>query len=72
LDPAKPQYENKGTADRLYITDAHFVDVMHTNSGNNGFTKSIGHIDFFPNGGSRQPGCGFSDRSNVFKNRFMA
>ncbi|CAI6367379.1 unnamed protein product [Macrosiphum euphorbiae] len=63
LDPAKPQYENKGPADRLYITDAHFVDIMHTNSGNNGFTKSIGHIDFFPNGGKRQPGCGFSDKT---------
>ncbi|XP_022170469.1 pancreatic lipase-related protein 2-like [Myzus persicae] len=63
LDPAKPQYENKGPNDRLYITDAHFVDIMHTNSAKNGFTKSIGHIDFFPNGGQRQPGCGSSDRA---------
>ncbi|XP_060837207.1 lipase member H-A-like [Rhopalosiphum padi] len=63
LDPAKPMYENKPPEDRLYITDAHFVDVMHTNSANNGFKKSIGHIDFFPNGGKSQPDCGFSDKS---------
>ncbi|XP_015373145.1 PREDICTED: lipase member H-B-like [Diuraphis noxia] len=66
LDPAKPEYEDKGPEDRLYITDAHFVDVMHTNTAKNGFEKSIGHIDFFPNGGKTQPGCKSSDKGNVF------
>jgi len=45
---------------------------MHTNSAKNGFKTSIGHIDFFPNGGKTQPGCGSSDKGNIlFENRFV-
>ncbi|XP_022170472.1 inactive pancreatic lipase-related protein 1-like isoform X2 [Myzus persicae] len=62
LDPAKPMYEKSGPDDRLDMTDAKFVDVMHTNAGQNGLDKSIGHMDFYPNGGSKQPNC--SDSSN--------
>lgn len=43
------------------MTDANYVDVMHTNAGQNGLNKSIGHMDYYPNGGSKQPGC--NDRS---------
>lgn len=63
LDPARPNYENNAPEDRLYITDAHFVDVMHTNTDKNGFRKPIGHIDFFPNGGKSQPNCGLADKA---------
>lgn len=39
---------------RLDITDAQFVDIIHSEGR---FTVPIGHIDFFPNGGLEQPGC---------------
>ncbi|XP_025197450.1 inactive pancreatic lipase-related protein 1-like [Melanaphis sacchari] len=57
LDPAKPMYEKSDPEDRLAITDAMFVDVIHTNAGQDGLSKSIGHMDFFPNGGKKQPDC---------------
>ena len=48
------------TDERLDVTDAQFVDVMHTNSnsllnGGLSFPVSIGHVDFWPNGGILQP-----------------
>ncbi|PSN46485.1 Pancreatic lipase-related protein 2 [Blattella germanica] len=58
LDPAYPlfNYANKGL--RLSREDAHFVDVIHTDSGIFGHPWHIGHADFFPNGGRQtQPGC---------------
>lgn len=61
MDPAKPLYERSSPEDRLDQTDADFVDVIHTNGDQNGLLKSIGHIDFFPNGGKRQPACGKKD-----------
>lgn len=50
---------------QLDKTDAHFVDVIHVDSGRLfsrkeaylGTPESIGHVDFFPAGGYRQPGC---------------
>ena len=58
LDPAK--YVKK--SHQLSRKDAHFVDVIHTNSGD--FLEGclsikwpIGHADFYPNGGMHQPGC---------------
>jgi len=50
-------YEKSGPDDRLDFTDASYVDVMHTNAGQNGLNKDIGHMDYYPNGGSKQPGC---------------
>ncbi|CAG2106770.1 unnamed protein product [Medioppia subpectinata] len=44
-------------------SDATFVDVIHTDAnpfltrGGLGMSQAIGHIDFYPNGGSDQPGC---------------
>lgn len=40
--------------ERLDVSDANFVDIIHTEGR---FTVPIGHIDFFPNGGLVQPGC---------------
>ncbi|XP_051170626.1 pancreatic lipase-related protein 2-like isoform X2 [Leptopilina boulardi] len=61
MDPAGPGFERprfKEPKDRLDASDAVFVDVIHTCGGTIGFAKSIGHADFFPNGGTfRQPGC---------------
>lgn len=62
LDPSGPYFESTDTAVRLDPTDATFVDAIHTDSGTAldfglGMRQSIGHIDFFPNGGKFQPGC---------------
>ncbi|EFX89463.1 hypothetical protein DAPPUDRAFT_303060 [Daphnia pulex] len=62
LDPAYPGFSVGNTDERLDVTDAQFVDVMHTNSasllnGGLSFPVSIGHVDFWPNGGIVQPGC---------------
>ncbi|GFO21121.1 pancreatic triacylglycerol lipase [Plakobranchus ocellatus] len=63
LDPAQPNYHNYSTAVRLDPSDAHFVDVIHTDArpyetvGGYGIIEPIGDIDFYPNGGREQPGC---------------
>ncbi|CAB4006131.1 pancreatic triacylglycerol lipase, partial [Paramuricea clavata] len=62
LDPARPQFEGRHAEARLDKTDAHFVDVIHTNSapflfGGAGYRGQLGHVDFYPNGGEYQPGC---------------
>ena len=43
-------------------TDADYVDVIHTNGcsawkGCFGIPDKCGHADFYPNGGTSQPGC---------------
>lgn len=51
-------YFSSDTKRRLCDTDATYVDVIHTDSGILGFPKSVGHADFYPNGGkAMQPGC---------------
>ncbi|XP_068230613.1 pancreatic triacylglycerol lipase-like, partial [Palaemon carinicauda] len=62
LDPAGPGFDFAPSDKRLDQTDALFVDIIHSHAcafsdlclGLNG---SYGHVDFFPNGGRRQPGC---------------
>ncbi|KAJ8916044.1 hypothetical protein NQ315_010912 [Exocentrus adspersus] len=58
LDPAGPLFSVSNINNRLDPTDARFVQIIHTNGGLLGFSASIGDSDFFPNGGSSQPGCG--------------
>lgn len=63
LDPAKPGFEFLPVK-HLNTDNAEFVDVIHTAGGSLGFISSLGHADFFPNGGFVQPGCG--SLSNLF------
>jgi len=62
LDPAGLWHTNVDAAFRLDPNDAHHVDVIHTDTGSFGTSRSgtVGHIDFFPNGGDNQPGCRFN------------
>ncbi|XP_072865691.1 lipase member I isoform X4 [Chlorocebus sabaeus] len=57
LDPAGPKFSRKPPYRRLDYTDAKFVDVIHSNSNGLGIREPLGHIDFYPNGGRKQPGC---------------
>lgn len=57
LDPALPGFTFEGIPN-LGPEDAELVDVIHTDAGFFGFTRQNGHIDFWPNNGTRvQPGC---------------
>jgi Lipase len=42
---------------RVSRNDATFVDVIHTNYDQIGDKPTRGHIDFWPNNGTAQPGC---------------
>lgn len=62
LDPAGPVFSDMDNSLRLDPSDASFVDVIHTNAGNIingnlGISIALGHLDYYPNGGSAQPGC---------------
>ena len=70
LDPAEGRWTFNDTDTRLDITDAEFVDIVHTNGGDisNGeiaFIEPIGHVDFYVNGGHKQPGCQDPDYSKI-------
>jgi len=58
LDPAGPLFSASKTNDRLDPTDANYVQVIHTNDGLLGFNQKMGHVDYYPNGGKSQAGCG--------------
>ncbi|XP_058057071.1 lipase member H [Anopheles bellator] len=59
LDPALPGFTDPQPYKRLASSDAQFVDVIHTCAGMLGHDKELGHVDFWPNGGTAtQPGCG--------------
>ncbi|XP_066146090.1 lipoprotein lipase-like [Euwallacea fornicatus] len=64
LDPAGPSWSNESMTkeERLNEQDANFVDVVHTDIQLYGFTHPCGHVDFYPNGGTNQPGCPDSDQ----------
>ncbi|XP_016057223.1 PREDICTED: lipase member I [Miniopterus natalensis] len=58
LDPAGPKFSGKPPNGRLlHYTDAKFVDVIHSDIDGLGINEPLGHIDFYPNGGKKQPGC---------------
>jgi hypothetical protein len=63
LDPAGPWFEGREDPTvGLNPTCADSVDVIHTNGLpgiilNLGTMNVLGHVDFYPHGGGRQPGC---------------
>nr|CAH0103128.1 unnamed protein product [Daphnia galeata] len=67
LDPAGPFFHDIPTNARLDPTDAQFVDVIHTDGGiiGAGLLEPLGHLDFYPNGGIRQPGCDPSNWQSI-------
>jgi len=63
LDPALPLFGVEPDSGRLDPTDGDFVDVIHSAAGTLlesglAFTEPRGHVDFYPNTGKKQPGCG--------------
>ncbi|CAH2050586.1 unnamed protein product, partial [Iphiclides podalirius] len=69
LDPALPLFTLGNKDARLDKHDARHVEVIHTCGGYLGFASPLGHIDFYPNGGTRQPGCRFDYRGLCAHNR---
>ncbi|KAH9492576.1 Pancreatic lipase- protein 2 [Bulinus truncatus] len=64
LDPAEPSFKQFTTTVKLDKDDALFVDVIHTDgsdfsllSGGYGLMDESGDVDFYVNGGEKQPGC---------------
>ncbi|XP_030309094.1 pancreatic lipase-related protein 2 [Calypte anna] len=63
LDPAGPLFQYTPTTVRLDPSDAKFVDIIHTHAGHlffdfaPGILQTCGHLDFYPNGGKKMPGC---------------
>lgn len=57
LDPTVFYYNTNNKTRDLDPSDAHFVDVLHTNAGILGHWSTSGHADFYINGGTSQPGC---------------
>jgi len=73
LDPAEPYFGYAPAVVALDPTDAAFVDVIHTDTVHfrqgvtpgwkdltpygMGVEEPVGHMDFYPNNGTDQPGC---------------
>lgn len=63
LDPTGGWFEIAEPLARLDPSDAIFVDVIHSDvtrtlaNFGEGILKPSGNVDFYPNGGTEQPGC---------------
>lgn len=57
LDPARPYFQTADSEHRVDASHAHHVQIIHTNAGRLGLPESFGTSDFYPNGGTYQPGC---------------
>lgn len=56
LDPASPLFDGK-INHKVTENSGDFVDIIHTNALGKGKLEPTGHIDFYLNGGTLQPGC---------------
>ncbi|XP_046674957.1 pancreatic triacylglycerol lipase-like isoform X1 [Homalodisca vitripennis] len=71
MDPAQPGFEGQAKEVRLDKDDANFVEVIHTNALpflptlGFGLIMPHGHVDFYMNGGLRQPGCHLPDITEI-------
>lgn len=62
LDPANLLFTERNPDGRIDAGDAEYVEIIHTNGptlvlAGAGIGAPIGDADFFPNGGTSQPGC---------------
>ncbi|KAL0901737.1 hypothetical protein ABMA27_006916 [Loxostege sticticalis] len=55
LDPSLIGWTNN--LFRFRPNDGIYTEVIHTNTGVNGFLADLAHVDFYPNGGISMPGC---------------
>lgn len=55
LDPSLVGWTNN--LFRFRPNDGIYTEVIHTNTGVNGFLADLAHVDFYPNGGISMPGC---------------
>lgn len=65
MDPAEPHFAKASAPIRLDKSAADYVDVIHADASafirfGLGITERIGHVDYYPNGGTDQPGCDHS------------
>lgn len=73
LDPAEPYFQGMDNVVKLDVSDAMFVDVIHTDGRSfflleipgYGMSQPCGHLDFYPNNGKEQPGCALSQESSA-------
>ncbi len=58
LDPAGPLFFSSFPFPKINKNNAAFVDIIHTDEGDNGDISVDGDADFYPNDGiASQPGC---------------
>lgn len=64
LDPAGPAFSAKEVNKRLSLESAKYTECIHTGFYF-GIRDPICHVDFYVNGGRRQPGCKINGVDNV-------
>ncbi|XP_023016093.2 lipase member H [Leptinotarsa decemlineata] len=57
LDPVGIGFHIIEASQRLSTSSGKFVHVIHTNGDQFGYYQPLGHADYYPNGGKKQPGC---------------
>jgi len=68
LEPTGLLYEERDWSVGLNPSCADLVDVIHTNCRVGlGISKAVGHVDFYPNGGTIQPGCTSDSATELMK-----
>lgn len=71
LDPAAPMFSMDKPERRLDITDAEYVEIIHTSKL--GFFDLLGTVSFYVNGGLHQPRCGLKLIVSLYKkNRYLS